>query len=38
MSVAVDAFLFMATTVMIKKREEVERYVIIDRKYGAMGI
>ena len=36
--VAVDGLLFLSTIVMIKKREEKERYRLIDAKSGYGGI
>ena len=35
---AIDGLLFLSTLVMLKKRDELERYTIIDRKYSIGGI
>ena len=37
-SSVVDAFVFLSTITMIKKREQNERYLLIDQKHGHGGI
>ena len=37
-SLAVDALVFLSTITMIKKREQTERYLLIDQKHGHGGI
>ena len=37
-TIAVDSLLFLSTITMIKKREQLERYQMIDKKYGLGGI
>ncbi|KAI4149134.1 MAG: hypothetical protein LQ340_004781 [Diploschistes diacapsis] len=38
MVTAVDTLVFLSTITMIKKREQLERYQLIDQKHGIGGI
>ena len=37
-TIVIDTLVFLSTITMIKKRDQLERYQIIDRKYGMGGI